>query len=372
MQESDLIKNEGHLKDFFLSNGINLPSEFTLNALQDVIINYFVPLCRKCASSKFCKFHDPTEPPCIILEKVIKNYFKMNFKSLRKINSHYILEFVKSSINLIKIFNMFENWKGIYIDEDFNWYFESMHPFVNEHYGHQIMVQLSQYLDSYTSVDSGREKKVLIFLEGDSEYFSVPRIFHQLEVSSGTRLNVRYINLQGKDRAQKNKIKDNLTRLKDDEVEYFFILDKDAREIVAELVREGILDGDHYILWNLNYEDAFSEEVILRSLRKINPELFSQLNLKELQERNAKIKDIKKSIEELFRERGSPFDFNTIKVELAKKLSEDVVQEIENSQKVEGGIDGSIEPRCESCPEIEHKIIPMAKFIKKRFSDFFS
>ena len=200
-----IIKNERQLKEFFEEKGISVGTEITLSGLQDIIISNFVPLCRKCAFSDFCKFCDRSEPPCPILVKVIQNYFQTNFKSLKMRSAYHITEFIKSAIRLIEIFNMFENWKGIYFDEGFNNFFEGMHPYINEFYGHEILVHLSHYLDDYRAIDTGRTKKVVIFVEGDSEYNSIPDIFSKLGVFSGTRQILSYTNLQGKDRAQYKK-----------------------------------------------------------------------------------------------------------------------------------------------------------------------
>lgn len=371
MPNDEVIKNEKQLKEFLEEKGINVGAEITLSGLQDIIINNFVPLCRKCAFSDFCKFHNISEPPCPILVKVIQNYFQMNFKSLKMKSAYHITEFVKSAINLIEIFNMFENWKGIYFDDHFNWYFESMHPSINEHYGHDILVELSQYLNSYRAVDTGRTKKIVIFLEGDSEENSIPQIFDRLKVFSGVRQNVKYINLQGKDSAQQKKIRDNLTKFKDDDIEYFFILDKDAEEHVQELKDRNLLDDEHVILWENNFEDAFPEEIIYKKLLEINPDEISQLTIEEIKETNADRKDIKRSIGRLCREKKIQFNFNDFKVELAKKLADHVVSEIEESQRVEGGIDNTKEPKCDSCPEIAEKIIPLSKYIKRKFLEFF-
>jgi hypothetical protein len=54
----------------------------TIEQLKIKITNNYVVLCRKCASETFCKFHDPSEPPCPILEKVVDNYIDMNIKAV--------------------------------------------------------------------------------------------------------------------------------------------------------------------------------------------------------------------------------------------------------------------------------------------------
>lgn len=66
--------NDGERVDF---SGVK-----TTEQLKKVIIQNYVPLCRKCSAASFCKFHNPNAPPCPILEKVVVNYVDMNIKSI--------------------------------------------------------------------------------------------------------------------------------------------------------------------------------------------------------------------------------------------------------------------------------------------------
>jgi hypothetical protein len=149
----------------------------TIDQLKDTIISNYVVVCRNCASDSFCKFYDRSEPPCPILERIVRNYVDMNIKSINTENSHSLSEFISSVIVLIQIFNAFENWRGIYADEFYNWFFESAHPGINSFYSHDILKKLSRYLDAYRVVDIEHLKKFIVFLEGDSEYEALPSIF---------------------------------------------------------------------------------------------------------------------------------------------------------------------------------------------------
>jgi hypothetical protein len=205
--------------------GLNIGSKVdfseveTVEQLKETIVNNYVVLCRKCASERFCKFHDASEPPCPILEKVVHNYVDMNIRSVKTVNQHDLTEFIRSIILLIQIFNQFENWRGTYVDEWFNWYFESVHPRLNSIYAFDLLVKISRYVSAYRVVEIERVKRFVIFVEGDSEFVALPSIFKALGVTGidfGIKNSVRFINLEGKDSVQKDRIRINLAKFKED------------------------------------------------------------------------------------------------------------------------------------------------------------
>jgi hypothetical protein len=53
--------NPGEIVDF--------TSVENVDQLKSIIVDYFVPLCRNCASEKTCAFHDDKQPPCPMLQK---------------------------------------------------------------------------------------------------------------------------------------------------------------------------------------------------------------------------------------------------------------------------------------------------------------
>lgn len=167
--------NEGDVVDFSKVESVE--------QLKFTIVNNYIPLCRKCASERFCKSHDSSEPPCPILEKVVDNYVDMNIKSVESNNQHSLSEFIRSVIMLVRIFNHFENWRGLYVDEWFNWYFESAHPQINSMYVHDLLIEISNFVRANRVVGTKRQKKFVVFVEGDSEVVALPPIFMALGVT---------------------------------------------------------------------------------------------------------------------------------------------------------------------------------------------
>lgn len=347
----------------------------TVEQLKHTLVNNYVVLCRNCASAKFCKFHDPSEPPCPILEKVVHNYVDMNIKAVNTESEFDLSEFIKSVILIIQIFNYLENWKGIYVDEWFNWYFQYMHPKLNLHFGHELLQKISQYVSTYRVVQTDRLKRFIVLVEGDSESVALPPIFKALgvtDIGKGPSDSVHFVNLEGKDSVQRDKIQTILTRYKENEVSYFLILDNniETRRYIEELKREGLIEDDHYLIWENNFEDNFGEEAILKVLRE-EDNIFEKINLDELKACNLTKHDIKKSVDYLLRTKGIDVSFDNYKVGIAKRLSDWVCQEIDGSMRTSSGVyDGRRTPKSTSFFDLVEKIKKITEEIKKINAQF--
>jgi hypothetical protein len=349
----------------------------TIEQLKETIIRNYVVLCRKCASENFCRFHDSSEPPCPILQKVVHNYVDMNIRSVDTENQHDLLEFIRSIILLVQIFNYFENWRGLYVDEWFNWYFESVHPKLNSFYGFDLLIKISQYVSSYRVVQTERTKRFVVFVEGNSEFEALPPIFKALGVTgvdSGLKNSVRFINLEGKDSVQREKIRTNLEKFREQEVSYFLILDNESnvKRDIEDLKRAGLMEDNHYLIWENKFEDNFGEEATLKVLLEEAKEAFDKISLDELKKCNSMKRDIKKSIEGLVREKGTPLNFDDYKVKIAKRLSKYICLEIEESMRTSSGVyDGSRTPKSKSFPDFVEKLGKIAEEMKKISSEYY-
>jgi hypothetical protein len=321
---------------------------------------------------KLCKFHDPSEPPCPILEKVVDNYIDMNIKAVNTENSYSLTEFIKSVIYLTKIFNILENWRGIYVEEWFNWYFQSVHPKFNSNFGHDLLVNISKFVKSYRVVETERLKRFIVLVEGDSEFEALPSIFKALGVS-GLAQSTKFINLKGKDRVQKDKIKDNLQRFKDDDITYFLILDNDenVHQYVGDLKREQLIYDGYYLIWDNKFEDNFAEGAILKILLDLENKVFQEITSEELRKYNSTKHDVVKSIEQLFHDKGMHLNFDSYKVPVAQKLSMWICEEIDESMHDEKGIyDGKRTPTSKSFPDFIVKLRTITEKMKTIYKEF--
>jgi Glu-tRNA(Gln) amidotransferase subunit E-like FAD-binding protein len=194
----------------------------------------------------------------------------MNVKSVKTANQHDLAEFIRSIILLAEIFSNFENWRGTYVNEWFNWYFESAHPTLNSIFAFDLLVKISRYVSAYRVVETERVKKFVVFVEGDSEFVALPPIFTALGMTGidfSMKNSVRFINLEGKDRLQRDKIRINLAKFREDEISYFLIFDNDlnVRSYIEDLKREKLIEDGHYLIWDAKFEDNFGEEAIKKT-----------------------------------------------------------------------------------------------------------
>jgi hypothetical protein len=333
-------------------------------------------LCRQCSSAGFCKFHNSDEPPCPILEKVVTNYVDMNIRSIQADVRYNLVEFIKSTILLVQIFKDFENWRGLYVDEYFNWYFESVHPTLNSTYVHELLIDIGKFVRSYRVVNINRLKKFVILVEGSSEFHALPAILDKLGVlgiNFDIKNSVRFVNLEGKDRVQKDKIKDVLARFGEEEITYFLIIDNDpeVQTYIDDLKRERLLQDGHYLVWTNKFEDNFGEETILKVLGEVTSGISDKIDVAELKEINSAKNDIVKSIEHLLREKEIEFKFDDYKVKIAQRLSQWVCEEIDESMRTAPGVyDGSRTPASKSFPDFVEKLRKIAEEIKRISSEF--
>ena len=359
--------NEGEIVDF--------REVKTIEELNEIIVQNYVVLCRKYTSESFCKFCDVSGPPCPILVNVVNNYIYMNIKSIDTDNQYSLAEFIKSVILLIQIFNRFENWRGIYVDDGFNSFFESVHPRLNLSFAHNLLVDISKFVRVYNVVQTDRLKKFIILVEGNSEFEALPPIFEALGVAGinfDIKNSVKFINLEGKDSIQRNKIKLILKRYREEEVSYFLIIDNDqnVKDYIDDLKREGLIEDDYYLIWNNRFEDNFSEETILEFLKE-EDEIFSHIDIDELKQYNSKKEDVAKSIEYLLRQQGIECTFDDYKVKIAQSLSELICRDINESMKSSSGVyDGTRTPMSERFPDFVEKLRNITEKMKNISSEY--
>ncbi|MBN1357575.1 hypothetical protein JW988_02290 [Candidatus Bathyarchaeota archaeon] len=379
MEEEEIKLATKDLKFEGLNRGevVDFSDVENIEQLKNVIILNYVLLCRKCASSKFCKFHDSSEPPCPILEKVVNNYIDMNIKAIDTENRYELAEFIKSVILLTKIFYDFENWRGIYVEKWFNWYFESAHPGINSTYAHELLVEISKFVKAYRVVSTKRVKKFAVLVEGDSEYHALPQIFSALgitgiEFESGKNA-VTFINLSGKDSVQKKKIETVLKRFREKETSYFLIIDNDPKvaEYIEDLKRACLIEENNYLIWENKFEDNFGEKAIWSIIKEEAKLNAKQINLAELKKVNSEKNDVVKSLEYLLQKSGIDFHYNKYKVAVAKRLGKWVAREIDQSMRPSPHVyNGNRTPTSKNFPEFVKIIKRITDEIKRISSEF--
>lgn len=348
----------------------------TVDQLEKIIIDNYISLCRKCAAMSFCSFHVPEKIPCPLLVKVIHNYIKVNIKSVETENRYVLAEFIKTIILLIRVFENFQQWLGIYSEDLYNQYYESRHPSINLAFAHDLLVDLAKFSRAYRGVELDRAKEFVILVEGPSEFKALPPILSALGVTGigyRSKNSVKFIDLKGKDSIQKENVRNILLKYREEGVTYFLILDNDegVERYIVDLKRENLIQDGHYLIWQGRFEDNFGEEAILKLLKEELPAISDKIDLNELKRINATKKDVAKSIEFLARNKGIELNFDDYKVKIADKLSKWICREIEESREISPATyDFSLTPKSKSFPAFVERLRTIADEMKKISSEY--
>jgi len=185
----------------------------------------------------------------------------------------------------------------------------------------------------------------IVLIEGDTEERAFPIIANSLGYDLN-KLGIKLINIEGADRL--GRIEEFLKYIKDSDVTSFVIIDKNERAegYIQDLVRSRLLEDNNYHIWTKgDFEDCFSEEQIIDSMKKIYGEDFNITSeeLKELREGTTPTSKILSKL--IYDKNLSPLN----KPALGEELALTVKIEMENS--------GGIERQKIESEEIIEKII---------------
>jgi hypothetical protein len=315
-----IIATEGIILDdgFKFLKDVNL-SEFISEFKEHVVI------CRNCGMEAFCSVMDHDDV-CHVADNIVENFIRTHILRIDSSSRKEVKDLCQCLYDLMNIFETIKIWIGTLADNSLVEFFIGKQPELTLKYGHRLIAELGEMFEHYISVNHKEIKKYILLVEGDSEEIFFPGLLSRMWVDGidhKWNQNIVTINLKGKDKIQKDKIKDILTNYREDQVGYFLIIDNDqnVKKYIEDLKRESLLDEEHYILWENTFEDNFSEEKIIELLQDLNPDL-AILSIDEIKEINSKKKDIKKTLERLMKEQETDFSFDEFKKGLARKLLE--------------------------------------------------
>jgi predicted ATP-dependent endonuclease of OLD family len=124
----------------------------------------------------------------------------------------------------------------------------------------------------------------ILFVEGKTEEIVLPAYAKQLGLDM---TDVAIVSVEGKNKARLNlKTWIKITR---NTLPLFLILDKDAKDAVEEVIKEGLLEEGSYHLWQKgSIEDYYPPEILEDALEELNSRYSLNLQIQEILE---KIKD---------------------------------------------------------------------------------
>ncbi len=239
--------------------------EFASDVSLPVLISEFqshVVLCRNCAMDSFCivKEHDDT---CQVSAKIVENFIKTHILRIDYSNKSEVEDFCQCLYDFLDVIEKFKLFVGTIADDKLVDFFLGSQPNITLKYGHRLIRELGSMFDHFHVVNHKEIKKFMLLLEGDSEEIFIPGLLSALGVDGIDQewnRTIFIINLKGKDKIQKDKIASILSMYRDNKTSYFLVIDNDAQVggYLEDLKRAGLLDQDHYVLWDIAFEDNFS------------------------------------------------------------------------------------------------------------------
>ena len=172
----------------------------------------------------------------------------------------------------------------------------------------------------------------VVFIEGDSEDIAFPIIAKSLGhdlIGKGIRL----VNVKGS--GNHKKIGQYLRYLKDSGVMSYVIADgnKIVKDKLEDWQREGIIRENHWTVWNLEFEDCFSLDMITRGINEVLKEQIAEFQVISDQLKNTSKEET--SIVKLLGKMLYENDLSLDKPALAEKLAFILSEDMQKKERVE-------------------------------------
>lgn len=165
----------------------------------------------------------------------------------------------------------------------------------------------------------------VVLVEGETEDLALPLIADSMGYDF-VGMGVKIINIRGKGKV--SKIEEYLRYLKDSDVVLFVVADRDKQvaKKIDDWVKAGLLSKENYHIWDLEFEDSFGHERIVKAMRKLAEEHGFQFDLdaEQLKQRCSG-KSVVKALSQWLHERHLPeLDKPELGEDLALVLKEEI------------------------------------------------
>jgi len=177
----------------------------------------------------------------------------------------------------------------------------------------------------------------VVFIEGDSEEVAFPIIAEAMGYDFIEK-GIRLINIKGKGKAK--KLGEYLRYLRDADVLTYIIADgdKEVKKKIEDWKREGILEDNCVTIWNLEFEDCFSSELLSKAINELAKErgLGFKVTTDELEKIRDGNKPIMRQLMKMLEEKSLPsIDKPELAEKLAMLLAEDIKKPEHQKTRVE-------------------------------------
>ncbi len=177
--------------------------------------------------------------------------------------------------------------------------------------------------------------------------------------------------MDSKSRVKKDKIKPHLKRFRELDSEYFLFLDKDSKNTVDELIKEGLISQENVFFFENELEEEYPLEKLISEIESFKPELKDIFEVSDVK-KELKSKPLKKVLSDIAYRENKSFNLDDVKIKLAKSFSDNISKELENSIIDKNGTHrGDWKPKSKNYSQIVERIRPLADKIKKISTDYF-
>lgn len=143
----------------------------------------------------------------------------------------------------------------------------------------------------------------VVFIEGESEEVAFPIISESLGYDL-TAKGITLVNIKGSGKA--TKLEEYLRYLKDSDTTPYVILDgnKEIKEKLQDWERDGLIQKGNWTVWDLEFEDCFTLDVIVEAMNDVIKEQGAkfQLTYQQLEKEGKQGKSVVKSLQKILYE----------------------------------------------------------------------
>jgi len=183
-----------------------------------------------------------------------------------------------------------------------------------------------------------------VFIEGDSEEIAFPIIAKTMgysEMGVGPGYQVRLFNLKGSGKV--HRLEQFLDYLKTSDTTPFIIADgdKEVSQKVDDFVRMRLINENSIKIWEKEFEDLFSNELIIQAMQKIAESNGFQFNLtsENLNEERSKNKKVANILQQHLHDNEQP---DLKKTDLALEIANIITKEIKEDKNPNTPVENEI------------------------------
>jgi len=284
-------------------------------------LNDHIVECKNCGLARECKhFKMSCGNACTVLVKLFHNFIDSILYRFDLNNQNQAKKFLSLVIKFIELNYYFQNWRGLYIDDELVHSFRGMHFTNHSLYSKKILESISRFVIDLNVIDE-LHPKFYVFVEGDSEEVALPILFHKNQFL--VYENYEIVNLKGKDTIQRPSIRELLKNFNISRITPFLILDNDKsiQKFVNDLIVKKLIERRNVIIWKKDFEDSVPIEFSIPLLAGI---LNREIDVNIIRKYNKSQQGVLRALKKYFHDNKVDIDVRAHKKAWAKSIAENI------------------------------------------------